>query len=155
MFVRGVGSQYRTTSSLGDTAFYIVGTTVYQRVNGGAWTKFVIDPAAAAAFAKSFTRHRSIELLPDRQEDGVTVGAIKVDATVTVPGSYPESSPPITVSRLAVCTYDKVTFLFRACKTNTSTRQYSRYDDPSLTIEVPAEAKDAPTLKLPATASKP
>jgi hypothetical protein len=147
--VRGVGIEFRTKSGSFDAVSYLVGTTVYQRFNGGAWTKFIIDPEAAAAFAKSITRHRSTELLPDRIEDGVTVGAIKVDMTVTIPSSYPDSSPPTTRSSLSVCTYDKVTLLFRVCKTDTTTRQYSRYDDPSLTIEVPAEAKAAPAIDLP------
>ena len=150
-FVRGVGSQYHTTSASADMVSYSVGTTMYQSVNGGAWLKIVMNPNDVAALTKSVTRHRSAELLANRIEDGVTVGAIKTEVTAMVPGLNPSSH---TLGP-AVCTYDKATFLFRMCKTDHITMRYSRYDDPSLTIEVPAEARNAVEIVLPAVAPQP
>ncbi len=149
--VHGVGSLYRTTSSRGDTVTYAVGSTVYQSIAGGAWLKMVMDPNDMATLSKSFTRHRSAEPLPDRTEDGVTVGAIKTEVTMMLPGLNPSTR---TIGP-AVCTYDKGTFLLRTCTLDQTTMRYSRYNDPSLTIEVPAEAKAAPATDLPPLLQRP
>ena len=160
VFVRGVGSRHRTTSGARDAVSYVVGTTVYQGING-AWTRFVMDPNDVATLAKSVTRHRSVEPLPDRVEDAVTVGAIKTSITMMVPGTMmaPGLNPGLTSSihtfGPAVCTYDKGMFLLRVCRTDQMTIRYSRYDDPSLTIEVPAEAKNAPEIDLPSVVPRP
>jgi hypothetical protein len=146
VFVHGVGSRYQSTSSLGDTTVYTVGTTIYQQLPGMAgWHKVVIDRDDAAMFAKSATRRRAAEPLPDRTEDGVTVGAVRTTVTMVFPGMNPET---ITMGP-GVCTYDKSTLLFRTCTFDHGTFSYSHYDDPSLTIELPAEAKNAPETHLP------
>jgi hypothetical protein len=141
--VRGVGSRYRTPTSSGVTMTYMIGTTVYQHTARG-WLKFIMDPSSLATLSKSTTRHRSAEPLPDRTEGGITVGAITTIVTIVLPGL----DPALGTSGSGVCTYDKGTFLLRMCTFDQRTLQYSRYDDPSLTIELPAEAKDAPVIDL-------
>ena len=146
VFVRGVGTRYHLTSGHTDFAAYLVGTTIYQRFNGGAWLKFVVDVPAST----SLKRQQTAELLPDQLEDGVTVGAIKTEVTAMISGLHVDVNSSTYASGPIVCTYDKLTLLFRVCKTDAVTRQYSHYDDPSLTIDVPEEARNAPETHLPA-----
>ena len=144
--VHGVGSRYTSTSSRGEMVTYNIGATVYQHVPGTTgWTKSTMNLGDVATLTKPATRRRTAEPLPDRTEDGVAVGAIKTSITMVLPGVDPAMS---TIGP-GVCTYDKSTLLFRTCTFDQGTYRYSRFDDPSLTIEVPAEAKDAPTTRLP------
>ncbi len=147
VIVRGVGSRYRT----GETVMYTIGSTIYQRTAEAGWRMFRMDPNDLATLSRSATRHRSAEPLPDRTEDGVTVGAAKTVVTLVVPGLEAATS---TADPL-VCTYDKVTFLLRTCTFGQMTMHYSRYGDPTLTIELPAEAKDAPAVDLPSVLPHP
>jgi hypothetical protein len=143
--VHGVGSRYRETRRLGDTiSFIMLGPTLYQRTSAG-WHKFIMDPNDFASLSQPTAFRRSAEPLPDRTEGGVTVGAIKTTVTMVLPDLDPVSS----TRGPGVCTYDKGTFLLRACTFDQTTLQYSHYNDQSLTIEVPAEAKDAPVVNLP------
>ncbi len=143
--VHGVGSRYHETRHLGDTTDSIMlGATLYQRTRTG-WHRFILNPNDFATLSKPPALRRNAEQLPDRIEDGITVGAMRTAATTVLPDLDPVSN----TRGPGVCTYDKGTFLLRACTFDEATLRYSHYDDPSLTIEVPAAAKDAPVVNLP------
>jgi hypothetical protein len=149
--VHGVGSRYHETTHLGDTTdFIMLGATLYQRTRTG-WHKFILNPNDFATLSKPPALRRNAEPLPDRLEDGVTVGAMQTAATVVLPDLDPVSN----TRGPGVCTYDKGTFLLRACTFDEATLHYSHYDDPSLTIEVPAKAKSAPAIELPSMLPQP
>jgi len=116
---------------------------MYGRMNGGDW--HVSDvPAGGGNFSdaalKKMVDPASIRILPDRVENGTTVGVYEMTPPVP-PGANATaaaSMPPMT------CTYDKTTYLPRTCTFQTMTQAFEGWNDPANTIDVPVVASPAP-----------
>ncbi len=106
----------------------------YRRVNDGDWHVLDLPPRApgAPSPAKAFLDMTKITPLPDRVENGVTVGAYQMEMR------FPAITP--TESVAFTCTYDKTTYLPRACANNTSTQTFEGWNDPANIIDIPVVA---------------
>ena len=86
---------------------------MYTRMNGGDWTVAALPASSGGltpdAAMKSMTDATKFHMLPDRVENGTTVGAYEM--AISVPPGAPAGMvlPPIS------CTYDKTTYLPRTC----------------------------------------
>jgi len=113
---------------------------MYARMNGGDW--HVSDTPAAAGFGdaaiKKMVDPASIHVLPDRVENGTTVGVYETTPPV------PPGAPATTAIPVMTCTYDKTTYLPRTCTFQTMTQTFEGWNDPANTIDVPVVASPAP-----------
>jgi hypothetical protein len=123
----------RTISSYGIDGFLYVHDPAQPAT---PWIKFSYDKTQFETFAKQIFTSRQLKPLPDAVEDGVTVGMFEVTATFA-PGMGTGRTETVT------CSYDKQTYLNKRCASATLVRTYSHYNDPSLVVELPPEAKDA------------
>ena len=112
----------------------------YVRMNGGDWQLIATPPGGGFAelALKSVGDPTKIQVLPDRVENGTTVGAF--DATVPAPPGAPAGIvlPPLS------CTYDKTTYLPRSCTFQTTTQTFEGWNDPANVVDVPVIASPAP-----------
>ncbi|HEY6233781.1 MAG TPA: hypothetical protein VIW69_01595 [Candidatus Elarobacter sp.] len=112
---------------------------MYTRMNGGDW--HVSDlPAGGGmtdAALKAMTDPSQFHVLPDRVENGTTVGVYEV--TPPAPPGMPAGSamPPLS------CTYDKTTYLPRACTFQNLTQTFEGWNDPANVVDVPVVASPA------------
>jgi hypothetical protein len=106
------------------------------------WAKFAFDKTKTEMYARQLILNRQVKLLPDVIEDGVALGMF--EATATFANDAIASRVETTT-----CSYDKQTYLKKRCTSATSTTTYSRYNDPSLVIELPPEAKNAVLMPTP------
>jgi hypothetical protein len=131
---------------------YMVDGMVYMRAPAGGWQKMRIDAAASPALSANIAdslKASKVTVLPDRQEDGATVGVIAVDAKLpVVAGTLGQSGP-----QQIVCSYDKTSYLIRVCTSSLMTMTYTKYNDPANTVVLPPGAKDAVPMVLPSPAS--
>jgi hypothetical protein len=107
----------------------------YTRSNGGDW-RLVDRPHRATddpSPAKKFLDMTKITPLPDRVENGVTVGAYQMDLRLPV---ATQSAETLTFT----CTYDKTTYLPRSCGNDVVTETFEGWNDPANVVDVPVVA---------------
>ena len=113
---------------------------MYARLNGGDW--HVSDPPAGGGLAeaslKKMVDPANIRILPDRVENGTTVGVYEMTP------SLPPGAPASMATTPMTCTYDKTTYLPRTCTFQTMTQTFEGWNDPANTIDVPVVASPAP-----------
>jgi hypothetical protein len=112
---------------------------MYTRTNGGDWR--VTDAPATFGMAdgavKAMTDASRIHVLPDRVENGTTVGVYEV--TPPAPPNAPAGYVPTALS----CTYDKTTYLPRTCTYQNLTQTFEGFNDPANVVDVPVVAPTA------------
>jgi hypothetical protein len=113
---------------------------MYTRMNGGDWR--VVDAPVGGGFGdaalKKMVDPASIRVLPDRVENGTTVGVYEMMPPL------PPGAPATTVIVPMSCTYDKTTYLPRTCTFQTMTQTFEGWNDPANTVDVPVLASPAP-----------
>ena len=113
---------------------------MYGRINGADW--HVSDVPQGAGFGdtalKEMVDPASIRVLPDRVENGTTVGVYEMTPTL------PPGAPPSAGTGPVTCTYDKTTYLPRTCRFQTMTQTFEGWNDPANVIDVPVVASPAP-----------
>lgn len=125
-----------------------VDRTIYMRMNGGAWQTRTVPDAQQAQLKtqiEGMAADAVVTPLPDRNENGTTVGAYQYTMPLPLPTSETsvKPGPPSTL----ICTYDKTTNLPRTCSMTmpqtamTMTMTYSHWNDPANAVDVPADAK--------------
>jgi hypothetical protein len=115
---------------------------MYMRMNGGDWT--VADlPASGGLMSdarmKSMTDPTRFHMLPDRVENGTTVGAYEMTIPALPGAPAGMVLPPFS------CTYDKTTYLPRTCTVQTMTQTFEGWNDTANVVDVPVIAAPAPT----------
>lgn len=113
MYVRMNGADWRVTDSPGGNGF------------GDAALRKMVDPA-------------NMRILPDRVENGTTVGVYEMTPPL------PPGAPATTVMPPMSCTYDKTTYLPRTCTFQTMTQTFEGWNDPANVVDVPVVASPAP-----------
>ncbi|HWT05438.1 MAG TPA: hypothetical protein VN224_06755 [Xanthomonadales bacterium] len=111
----------------------------YARTNGADWR---VTDSPGGSFAdvalKSLADPSKFRLLPDRVENGTTVGAYEMTPNPLPGASAGTQLPPVT------CTYDKTTYLPRTCTVQTMTQTFEGWNDPANVVDVPVVASPAP-----------
>ncbi len=131
---------------------YLVDGVVYIHAPQAGWRKMTLDSLQEQQQSVNIgdtIKSAKVTLLPDRQENGATMGAMQVETTL------PTAAGPIAQSAGAqplVCTYDKATYRISVCANNVVTMTYSNYNDPANIVVLPPEAKSATVMELPAPA---
>lgn len=146
--------QLSTTSGMGGTVTVIVPTKrtkaayamgamlgevvmadgrMYARTNGGDWHVTDSPPTIGMAegAVKAMTDPSRIHVLPDRVENGTTVGVYEV--TPPAPPNAPAGYVPTPLS----CTYDKTTYLPRTCTYQNLMQTFEGFNDPANVVDVP------------------
>jgi hypothetical protein len=111
----------------------------YSRVNGADWRVVDLPGGSFADVAlRSLADPARFRSLPDRAENGTTVGAYEM--IPALPPGLPASTqlPPVT------CTYDKTTYLPRTCTVQTMTQTFEGWNDPANVVDVPVIASPVP-----------
>jgi len=121
--------QYVASQLSGTDDTIIIGHEVYGN-EGKGWTVQTWTDRLVTGFEGDVFAVKVVSVGPDQTVDGKTVGSfVMVD-----PHGAKESD---TMN----CTYEKQTFRPISCSDAMSTIKYSNYDDPSVTIETPKNAK--------------
>jgi hypothetical protein len=116
---------------------------------GDSWRKMSFDPTHPPTQMLDVIRaakNEQMAVLPDTQEDGLTVGVIQIEMQLPVPAGMASVGPPVALT----CNYDKATYRMRSCANPTMSMTFTKYDDPSNTVELPLGAATA-VLVVPAT----
>jgi hypothetical protein len=122
------------------------GTTTYESFDGSAWRA---QPLVKGRYLTPMGRgwrgfNRGMTALPNRDEDGLTVGAF----------SWSPPSMPVGAMTM-VCSYDKTTFLLKKCTTVSGDRRmrsvttYQRWNDPANVVLVPPRVTPQPFRPSP------
>jgi hypothetical protein len=113
---------------------------MYMRMNGGDWRVNDTPPGGnfADAALKQLSDPAKFHMLPDRVENGTTVGVYEI------PAPQPTGAAPSTAATPITCTYDKTTYLPRACTFQTMTQTFEGWNDPANVIDVPVVGSPAP-----------
>ncbi len=121
---------------------------------GDSWRKVKYDamhPPTQVLDLVRAAKNEQIAILPDSKEEGVTVGVVQISVQLPVPAGTASIGPPVTLT----CNYDKGTYHFRSCANAMMSMTFTKYNDPSNTFELPAEAAGAvlivPKTPLPFT----
>ena len=130
---------------------YLIGNTVYFNSPVAGWQKTTFDlqhlPQQALDIAAMIKKSQTT-LLPDRQENGMTVGVINIETAV------PATAAPIYQQGAAnlICSYNKTSFLMQTCTNGLLTMQYTKYNDAANAVVLPDAAKHAEpvVIKTPA-----
>jgi hypothetical protein len=145
---------------------YVVDGTMYVFTPVMGWQKMSLGDAGAAAASMNIAgllKSTKVTYLPDRQEDGQTVGVMQVAVplpsfAVPTPAGGSSAGPsgananPTASQQVTTCSFDRSTYRMRNCSNDFMTMTYSNYNDPANVVELPAAAKDAIPLVLPSTA---
>ena len=114
---------------------------MYVRMNGGDWR--VNDTLPGGNFADAALKQLSdpakFRVLPDRVENGTTVGVFEIP-----PPQPPGAPAPSATATPIACTYDKTTYLPRSCAFQTMTQTFEGWNDPANVVDVPVVASPAP-----------
>ena len=112
---------------------------MYARMNGADW-RVVDSPGGTMGdlALRSMSDPSKFRILPDRVENGTTVGVYEL--TLTLPPGMPASSPMPPMS----CTYDKTTYLPRTCTFQTMTQTFEGWNDPANVVDIPVVASPRP-----------
>jgi hypothetical protein len=116
---------------------------------GDSWRKMSYDPTHPPVQVLDSIRaakNEQISVLPDSQEDGLTVGVVQIEMQLPVPAGMAGVGPPASLT----CSYDKATYRMRSCANQTMSMRFAKYDDPANTVELPFGAATA-VLVVPAT----
>ena len=144
-FVRPMRIKSEFTGDATSVETYFVDGTVYTHLPGG-WQKTKIDgahaPPQSVNIAEGLTA-ATVTVLPDRTEDGASVGLIEVETSVAPAGGLTAQAAG---SRM-VCSYDKTSYLLRVCTNGIMTMTYTKYNDPTNVVELPPEARSARTVR--------
>ncbi|MBD5654740.1 MAG: hypothetical protein IAI50_06115 [Candidatus Eremiobacteraeota bacterium] len=146
------------------TETYIVDGTAYVHSPLLGWKKMSLDRVKTSAQAMdiaSALKSTKVDYLPDRQENGTTVGVFEVASPLAGMTAAAPSTPAASTSATATtaasdvqpmtCMFDKSTYRVQGCANNMLTLTYTNYNDPANVVDLPADAKDATTLELPAS----
>lgn len=111
---------------------------MYMRLNGADW-RTVDAPGGSFSDAalKSLADPSKYRILPDRVENGTTVGVYEMMPTLP-PGAPAGAQTPLT------CTYDKTTYLPRNCTYQNLTQTFEGWNDPANVVDVPVVASPKP-----------
>jgi hypothetical protein len=112
---------------------------MYVRLNGAEWRTVDAPGGNYSDMAlKTMADPSKLRVLPDRVENGTTVGVYEM--TPALPPGAPAGTPisPLT------CTYDKTTYLPRSCTFQTMTQTFEGWNDPANTVDLPVLASPAP-----------
>jgi hypothetical protein len=147
----GFGAKTETAAGPATIDTYIVNSTLYMSINGGAWQKKPLNTDQFKAFTSSLLDQEKADpevatLQPDRVDGGVTYGDIRV-ITPTPPALASMGTMPKSLSM--ECMYDKTTYLMHECETTQFSMSYSKYGDPANTVVLPAAAANATLLNIP------
>lgn len=119
------------------------GSVVYRRDSGNAWSAYRSSgPSLDPATNLLLRRNPGVKLLPDRLEAGVAVGSFLFPSTPTPPGPFLASS--------IRCTYDKTTFLLKACSMTMPDMgmllvlTYTKWNDPANVVTIPHDLPSTP-----------
>jgi hypothetical protein len=133
---------------------YQVDGMLYMHVlPGDSWRKMSYDPTHPPTQVLDLihaVKNEQFSLLPDSQEDGMTVGVVQISMQLPVPAGMASVGPPVTLT----CNYDKETYHMRSCANATMSMTFAKYDDPSNTVDLPPGAATAVLIvtKTPAPA---
>ena len=140
----------------------VVGANTYMRVNGGPWTTSTTAGTVEAAkyLVDSLCTCATYTMLPDRRENGDTVGAFSASvplpglpdarATAGAPAAPAAGASATTKPSTMDCTYDKTTYLLRSCTVQLAnipsplTMTYAKWNDPGNVVDVPADVPAPP-----------
>ena len=113
---------------------------MYTRMNGGDWTVAALPAAGlmTESAMKAMADPAQLRMLPDRVENGTTVGVYQ--ATPVFPPGMAASANPTPLT----CTYDKTTYLPRTCTYQTMTQTFEGWNDPANVVEVPVVPSPRP-----------
>jgi hypothetical protein len=113
---------------------------MYVRLNGAEWR--TVDAPGGGTFSdmalKTMADPSKLRILPDRVENGTTVGVYEMTPVL------PPGAPASTQMSPLTCTYDKTTYLPRSCTFQTMTQTFEGWNDPANTVDVPVIASPAP-----------
>jgi hypothetical protein len=143
-FVRPMNVKSEFASGQMSMEAYLVDGMVYVHLPEGGWQKSKAETAGPAEQYLNLAAGGSASavLLPDREEDGATVGVFQMQAVL--PGPLGPFGQP--ASQPIACSYDKTTYLIRSCRSASITLTYMKYNDPANTVVLPAAAKSAPLV---------
>jgi hypothetical protein len=148
-------NQFKMETATGPTnvSTYSVGDGfTYMHMSPTSWLKMATPAAQVAAMTAQMTamaksNPSTVRVLPDRVEDGVTVGVYQSTGQIPATPMMAQSAPKETT---VTCSYDKQTYLTKKC--SDSAGQYlltfSHYNDPANVIVLPPEAKSATLLNM-------
>ncbi|MDQ6944279.1 MAG: hypothetical protein M3169_17415 [Candidatus Eremiobacteraeota bacterium] len=113
---------------------------MYARMNGADWRIMDVPPGGdfTAAALKSLNDPSKFRILPDRVENGRTLGVYEMTPPPPPGASATTQMPSLT------CTYDKTTYLPRTCSFQTMTQTFEGWNDPANVVDVPVVASPAP-----------
>lgn len=147
-FVRPMRIKSEFTGDATSVETYFIDGTVYTHLPGG-WEKMKIDSAHTSAQSVNIADGLAssvVTVLPDRTEDGASVGVIEVENPVAPAGGLTAQAAG---SRM-VCSYDKTSYRLRVCTNSIMTMTYAKYNDPANVVELPPEAKRSARAVRPA-----
>jgi hypothetical protein len=155
-FVRPLRMKSLTTFGNLTIETYLVDGTVYMHSPMIGWRKMSVTQAKASAQSMNIAdtlKSQKVTYLPDRQEDGVVVGAFQIESKLPAMNStLPAAGPPAATApatQMTTCTFDKSTYRMQTCTNSLMTMTYSNFNDPANVVELPADAKDAEPLVMP------
>jgi hypothetical protein len=143
---------------------YLIDGVAYVR-GGTGWQKTKIDPGQSPQLSVNLAdslKPANVTLMPDRQENGMSVGVFAVDTPQPAAGGPTTPAPAAPMH--TVCTYDKGSYRLKTCTNSYMKMTYTRYDDPENIVSLPPEAANpglphpskappAPAAPLPAKAA--
>ena len=108
---------------------------------GDSWRKSYnpTHPPAQVLDVIRAAKNERITVLPDSEEEGVTVGQVQIEVQLPAPAATASVGPPVTLT----CSYDKLTYRMRSCANATMSMTFTKYDDPSNTVDLPVGAATA------------
>jgi hypothetical protein len=133
------------------------GSTKLERTNGGVWRPHTFNAAGSKNALDSFLYYaQQVTALPDRREGRSQVGAF----------SYVSAPPNAFIppnAQIAICTYDKKTYLLRTCRWTNARgyliTTYGRWNDPRNTVVIPSNigpsASPEPSVFAPPPTPRP
>lgn len=146
-----VKSEFKLGENSAET--YVVDGIMYIHSPAGGWQKMPLDTLHAPQQSLNIAdtlRTARVTALADRQENGMTVGVIQVDAGLPIAPGAGAALPP-TAAHI-VCSYDKSSYRMSVCANSFMTMTYLKYNDPSNIVELPADAANATPVQPPVAA---
>jgi hypothetical protein len=125
---------------------YLIDGVAYVR-GGTGWQKTKIDPGQTPQLSVNLAdslKPANVTLMPDRQENGTSVGVFAVNTPQPAAGGPTPpagTAPPAPAAPMhTVCTYDKASYRLKTCTNSFMKMTYTRYDDPENIVSLPPEA---------------
>jgi len=129
---------------------------LYMRLGTAGWKKYATPiPAIKTDVVRSLSEAEHMTVGPDVTENGAVYGSLLVKTDANMLPGVPTPTAALT------CTYDKRTYLMRACTGDAFSETITGYDDPANAVALPPDAANAPdggplpfALPTPTTAPK-